>query len=239
MAASAAAAASSGTDWGAGIPEPREKKPGSSSVPTATTGTPRVSSTSSVAGTSRIALGPAQTTTSGVRASSSRSTDTSRLGGRTRLSGPAEGSKAPAWTPPIPPVAKTRMPAAWAASIVADTVVAPQPPEVSAPASVGRATFRTSSVVASASSVVSSRPTSRRPSRTATVAGTAPLSRTAASEARATSRFCGYGQAVADERGFEGDDRAAGGQRRGNLGGDDQTGAHARRAAGRRAWRPV
>ena len=31
-------------------------------------------------------------------------------------------------TPPIPPVAKTRIPAAWAAIIVAETVVAAQPP---------------------------------------------------------------------------------------------------------------
>ena len=37
-------------------------------------------------------------------------------------------------------------------------------------------------------------PTSSRPSRTATVAGTAPPVRTAASDAGATSRFCGYGR---------------------------------------------
>ena len=51
-----------------------------------------------------------------------------------------------------------------------------------------------------------SSPTSIRPSWIATVAGTAPLSRTAASDARATARFCGIRQAVADQRRLEGDD---------------------------------
>ena len=49
--------------------------------------------------------------------------------------------------------------------------------------------------VASASRASASSPTSSRPSRIATVAGTAPaVSRTAASDASATSRFCGYGK---------------------------------------------
>ena len=77
----------------------RAKKPGTSSVARPTTGTPRVSRTSSVRGTSRIDFGPAQTTSTGVRASSSRSAETSRL------------DSPPRWTPPMPPVAKTRMPA--------------------------------------------------------------------------------------------------------------------------------
>ena len=104
-------------------------------------------------------------------------------------------SSAPRWTPPIPPVAKTRMPAAWAAIIVAETVVAAQPPSASAAARLGRAALRTepAGAVASALSAASSRPTSSRPAWIATVAGTAPVSRTAASEAVATSRFCGYG----------------------------------------------
>ena len=62
---SSAAAATSGTEAGATIPAERAKKPGSSSWPIATTGTPRVSRYSSVAGTSRIAFGPAQTTAIG------------------------------------------------------------------------------------------------------------------------------------------------------------------------------
>ena len=48
--------------------------------------------------------------------------------------------------------------------------------------------------VASASSAASSSPTRSRPSWIATVAGTRPASRTAASDARATSRFAGYGR---------------------------------------------
>ena len=96
----------------------------------------------------------------------------------------------------MPPVAKTRIPAAWAAIIVAETVVAAQPPPASAAARLGRAALRTepAGAVASASRPASSRPTSSRPSRIATVAGTAPDSRTAASDAVATSRFCGYGR---------------------------------------------
>ena len=50
---------------------------------------------------------------------------------------------APRCTPPIPPVANTRIPAACAAIIVAETVVAAQPPSLSATASVGRAALRT------------------------------------------------------------------------------------------------
>ena len=100
---------------------------------------------------------------------------------------------APRWTPPIPPVAKTWIPAACAAIIVAETVVAAQPPPARATARLGRAALRTepAGAVASASSHWSSSPTSSRPSRIATVAGTAPAARTAASEAAATSRFCG------------------------------------------------
>ena len=51
--------------------------------------------------------------------------------------------RAPRWTPPIPPVAKTRMPAASAAIIVAETVVAAQPPSERAIARLGRAALRT------------------------------------------------------------------------------------------------
>ena len=138
-----------------------------------------------------MAFGPAQTTAIGVRPSSSRSDEMSSDAGT-----PPRPPSAPRCTPPIPPVANTRIPAACAAIIVAETVVAAQPPSLSATAIVGRAALRTepAGAVASASSASASSPTSSRPSRIATVAGTAPsVSRTAASDASATSRFCGYG----------------------------------------------
>ena len=93
----------------------------------------------------------------------------------------------------MPPVAKTRIPAACAAIIVAETVVAPQPPEAIAAPRLGRATLRTDprGAVASVSSSSPERPTRSRPSWRATVAGTAPADRTAASEAVATSMLCG------------------------------------------------
>ncbi len=69
------------------------------------TATPLVSSVSSVPARSRMALAPADTTATGVRPSSVRSAETSRL------------SLAPRWTPPMPPVANTRcrqaLRAAW------------------------------------------------------------------------------------------------------------------------------
>ena len=104
--------------------------------------------------------------------------------------------RAPWWTPPIPPVAKTEIPAAWAAIIVAETVVAAQPPPASAAARLGRAALRTepAGAVARAVRAASSRPTRKRPALIATVAGTAPAARTAASDALATSMFCGYGR---------------------------------------------
>ena len=54
---------------------------------------------SRVRGRSRMLLAPAQTTATGVRASSVRSAETSQVWA------------APRWTPPMPPVANTRMPA--------------------------------------------------------------------------------------------------------------------------------
>ena len=96
---------------------------------------------------------------------------------------------------PDPAGREHAMPAASAAIIVAETVVAAQPPSASAIARLGRAALRTdpAGAVARACRAASSRPTRTRPSWMATVAGTAPLSRTAASEALATSMFCGYG----------------------------------------------
>ena len=89
------------------------------------------------------------------------------------------------------PVAKTSIPAAAAAIIVADTVVAAQPPPASATEMLGRAAFITPSVVARVMSWSSVRPTMIRPAVMPTVAGTAPLSRTARSAARATSTLWG------------------------------------------------
>ncbi len=96
----------------------------------------------------------------------------------------------------MPPVAKTPMPAASAAIIVAATVVAPHSPDAIAKPRFGRETLRTEPLgaVASASSSSAVSPTRSRPPLRATVAGTAPEARTAASDAVATSTFCGYGR---------------------------------------------
>ena len=66
-----------------------------------------------VFGISRIAFGPAATTITAVDANSRKSAEISKV------------SSAPRCTPPMPPVAKTSIPAACAAIIVAATVVAP------------------------------------------------------------------------------------------------------------------
>ncbi len=100
----------------------------------------------------------------------------------------------PRCTPPMPPVAKTPMPARCAAIIVADTVVPPQPGRASTPARFWRETLGMSRASASSSSSSSLRPTRMRPSCVATVAGTAPASRTAASELRAAARLSGRGR---------------------------------------------
>ena len=105
-------------------------------------------------------------------------------------------SIAPRWTPPMPPVANTRIPAAWQAIIVAATVVAPHlPPAIAAPR-FRRETLSTvpRSAVARASSSSLDSPTRSLPSLSATVAGIAPVERIAASDAVATSTFCGYGR---------------------------------------------
>ena len=76
---------------------------------------------------------------------------------------------------------------------MAETVVAAQPPAASAAANDGRAALRTdpAGAIANASRSATPRPIRTLPSRIATVAGTAPPATTAASEAWATSRFCG------------------------------------------------
>ena len=102
-------------------PERRRRTRATRRCPTATTGTPRVSRYSSVSGTSRIAFGPAHTTATGVRASSSRSEEMSR-DGRWPIDRAAMARRRchRSRTPAIP--------AACAAIIVAATVVAAQPP---------------------------------------------------------------------------------------------------------------
>ena len=73
----------------------------------------------------------------------------------------------------MPPVANTRIPAAWHAIIVAATVVAPHAPPAIAAARFRRETLSTLPrwAVASVSSSSPDRPTSSRPSLRATVAG--------------------------------------------------------------------
>ena len=99
----------------------------------------------------------------------------------------------PRCTPPMPPVAKTRMPARLARIIVVATVVAP----VSFPATtIGRSlrlTLSTPFASHMRTSSSSVRPAFSRPSMTAMVAGTAPSARMIFSTSRAKSRFCGYG----------------------------------------------
>mmetsp|Transcript_40864 Transcript_40864/g.91680 ORF Transcript_40864/g.91680 Transcript_40864/m.91680 type:complete len:242 (-) Transcript_40864:235-960(-) len=100
-------------EHGTGRPDEGVKKAGKVLVRKPMTTTPCVSKYSSVLGMSRMDFAPAQTTATGVRPSSVRSAETSQL------------SSAPRWTPPMPPVTKTRMPAMCAINIVAATVVAP------------------------------------------------------------------------------------------------------------------
>ena len=98
-----------------------------------------------------------------------------------------------------------------AAIIVADTVVAAQPPSASAIARLGRAALRTdpAGAVASASRSAPSRPTSSRPSWIATVAGTAPLVADRGLGRLRDLEVLRIRQAVADEGRLEGDDRRA------------------------------
>ena len=146
---------------------------------------------------------------------------------------PLAEPSAPRWTPPMPPVANTRMPAAWAAIIVAATVVAPQPPDAIAAPRLGRDTLRTDpwGAVASASSPSAPSPTRSRPSLSATVAGTAPVERIARLGGGRDLHVLRVREAVADERGLEGDDGRTRREGVGDLGGDGETvgGDHALR----------
>ena len=144
------------------------------------TGTPWVSRYSSVRPRSRIDLAPAHTTATGVRASSCKSADTSNV------------RSAPRCTPPMPPVAKTAMPAMAASIMVAATVVAPD-----WPAATTKGTSRRLTLMAlwpnlpSISISAASRPTFNRPFKIAMVAGTAPWARTSTSTRSAVCTFCG------------------------------------------------
>ena len=141
-----------------------------------------------------MGFGPAQTTATSLRASSSRSAEMSKL------------VSAPRCTPPMPSVAKTRMPAIAATIIVAATVVAPRPsaPRPSRPRRCAqpvsrkgrsrRLTLVTAGPARPSRSICSAdRPTCSQPSITAMVAGTAPWARTSACTASAVATFCGQG----------------------------------------------
>ncbi len=124
---------------------------------------------------------PADTTSTGVRASSVRSAEMSHSGAGGRCA------------PPIPPVANTRTPTACARAIVALTVVAAVLPRPTAAPRSRRLAFNTPSVAANSASCSSVSPTVGTPFHTATVAGTDPTARTAASDSRATCRLTGRG----------------------------------------------
>ena len=144
--------------------------------------TPLVSRYSMVKGRSKIALAPAHITITPVFESSSMSAEISMV------------SWAPLCTPPIPPVAKTSIPASAAIIIVAATVVAPS----SFLAIIAGISRLEAFVIAvpffpkySISSLV--KPAFNRPPIIAMVAGTAPFFLTSSSTISAVSTFFGYG----------------------------------------------
>lgn len=107
-------------------------------------------------------------------------------------------SWAPRCTPPMPPVAKTRMPAAAASSQVELTVVPPEAFWATATARSREPSFSSFSLPsASRRRAASSSPSHTSPSTTAMGAGTAPARRTASSQARAAARLSGYGRPCA------------------------------------------
>ena len=127
---------------------------------------------------------PAHTTRTGVRDSSARSAETSN-------------GSSPRCAPPMPPVANTRTPAASASAIVADTVVAASRFSPTAAPRSRRLALNTPCARANSSTCSAVSPTVGVPCHTATVAGTAPPARTAASASRAVSRFAGHGSPCA------------------------------------------
>ena len=147
-------------------PDEDEKKAGKYLLLKLITGIPLVSRYYRVRGISKIDFTPADTTVTGVLPNYYKSALTSITCSK------------PRWTPPIPPVTKISMPAAWAPIIVPETVVAPIPFRAII---VGRSlllTFFTSLPVLASSSICDyERPTCILPSKMAIVAGTAPPSR--------------------------------------------------------------
>ena len=126
-----------------------------------------------MAGTSSSDLTPDETTSARVCASACRSAETSG------------GVGQPRWTPPRPPVAMKWMPAALQTASVPPTVVAPTAPCTTAAARSRGPSLRADSSNRASSPSVS--PMWISSSSTPIVAGTAPPSRTACSDARPTS----------------------------------------------------
>ena len=149
------------------------------------TGTPWVSRYSSVRSRSRIDFAPAQTTRTGERLNSVRSAEISIV------------DCAPRWTPPMPPVAKKRMPAMLAQSIVPATVVAPNCFVARVIARSRLLTFCTFCAVPKRVICSSVRPMLICPSCMPMVAGMAPSARMVDSMAWATSMLAGYGRPCA------------------------------------------
>ena len=131
---------------------------------------------------SNMDLIPAQNTATGVRESSMRSADISKV-----TSDPKR------CTPPTPPVAKNFMPARLERRMVLATVVAAEDFRAQASGMSLVLAFKTLVPEAKISKSFSSRPTFGIPSIIATVAGIAPESRTVFSMSLATSKFFGYG----------------------------------------------
>ena len=101
-------------------------------------------------------------------------------------------SPAPRCTPPIPPVAKTGIPAIAAIRIVAATVVAPSKPRPTTNGKSRTETFMISGPDWPNISISSAdNPAFNLPPITAMVAGTAPWARTTCSTAIAVSTFAG------------------------------------------------
>ena len=158
---------------------PCEMKRGNTRVPRPITGTPRESSASTVAGRSRMLFAPALTTAVGVRASAARS---ALMSGR---------SVQPRCTPPMPPVANTRMLALAQAASVAATVVPPLARCALAAPRSRVLSLRTSRSWPRRSSCARLSPTCSVPSSMPTVAGTAPPLRTVVSSSTLSARFAG------------------------------------------------
>src|SRR5581483_8580288 len=126
-------------------------------------------------------LMPAQTTVIAVCANAVKSVDSSKE------------VAAPRCTPPMPPVANTRMPARRARTAVADTVV---PASARRDTRTGRSrvlALATPWAVPRCSISSSARPTVGTPLTTPTLAGTTPCRRRSAWRPRAVSTFVGWG----------------------------------------------